>query len=149
MSRRAAELSNELSRAREGSHKRTRHVGHHDELALLKSSAGNDGIPAGLIKQQELVDRLMKPLEISDASVDKATGLIEQLMGDNAKLLKLVAEKEEEAAGWKMLHEQRSASEMTLKAVVEELMGGLRKLRIEREQELEESVAASREVVRN
>ena len=31
---------------------------------------------------------------------------------------------------------------MTLKAVVEELMGGLRKLRIEREQEVEESVAA-------
>ena len=63
-------------------------------------------------------------------------------MDDNAKLLKLVAEKEEEAAGWKMLYEQRSASEMTLKAVVEELMGGLRKLRIEREQEVEESVAA-------
>ena len=31
---------------------------------------------------------------------------------------------------------------MTLKAVVEELMGGLRKLQIEREQEVEESVAA-------
>ena len=31
---------------------------------------------------------------------------------------------------------------MTLKAVVEELMGGLRKLRVEREQEVEESVAA-------
>ena len=44
----------------------------------------------------------------------------------------LSAGKEEEAAGWKMLHEQSSASEMTLKAVVEELMGGLRKLRIER-----------------
>ena len=41
-----------------------------------------------------------------------------------------------------MLHEQSSASEMTLKAVVEELMGGSRKLRIEREQEVEESVAA-------
>ena len=41
-----------------------------------------------------------------------------------------------------MLHEQSSASEMTLKAVVEELMGGLRKLRIERDQEVEESVAA-------
>ena len=63
-------------------------------------------------------------------------------MDDNAKLLKLVAEKEEEAAGWKMLHEKSSASEMTLKAVVEELMGGLRKLRIECEQEVEESVAA-------
>ena len=84
----------------------------------------------------------MKLLEISDASDDKATGLVEQLMGDNVKLLKLVAEKEEEAVGWKMLHEQSSASEMTLKAVVEELMGGLRKLQIEREQELEESVAA-------
>ena len=59
-------------------------------------------------------------------------------MGDNAKILKLVAEQEEEAAGWKMLHEQSSASKMRLKAVVEELMGGLRKLRIERE----ESVAA-------
>ena len=84
----------------------------------------------------------MKLLKISDASVDKATCLVEQLMADNAKLLKLVAEKEEEAAGWKMLHEQSSASEMTLKAIVEELMGGLRKLRIEREQEVEESVAA-------
>ena len=85
---------------------------------------------------------MMKLLKISDASVDKATDLVEQLMGDNAKLLKALAEKEEEAAGWKMLHEQSSASEMTLKAVVEELMGGLRKLRIEREQEVEESVAA-------
>ena len=50
-----------------------------------------------------------------------------------------------------MLHEKSSASEMTLKAVVEELMGGLRKLRIEREQEVEESVAAfkqSREEMR-
>ena len=42
--------------------------------------------------------------------VDKATGLVEQLMGDNAKLLKLVAKKEDEAAGWKMMHEQSSAS---------------------------------------
>ena len=63
-------------------------------------------------------------------------------MDDNAKLLKLVAEKEEEAAGWKMLHERSSASGMTLTAVVEELMGDLRKLWIEREQEVEESVAA-------
>ena len=109
-------------------------------MALLKSLAGDDGILAGLIKQQELVDGLMKLLKISDASVDKATDLVEQLMGDNAKLLKLVAE-EEEAAGWKMLHEQTSASKMMLKAVVEELMGGLRKLRIKHEQEVEESVA--------
>ena len=85
---------------------------------------------------------MMKLLKISVPSVDKATGLVEQLMDDNAKLLKLVAEKEEEAAGWKMLHEQSSASERTLKAVVEELMGGLRKLQIEREQEVEEFVAA-------
>ena len=85
---------------------------------------------------------MMKLLKISDALVDKATGLVEQLMGDNVKLLKLLAEKDEEAAGWKMLHEQSSALEMTLKAVVEELMGGLRKLRIKREQEVEESVAA-------
>ena len=38
----------------------------------------------------------MKLLEIRDASVDKAAGLVEQLMGDNAKLLKALAEKEEE-----------------------------------------------------
>ena len=85
---------------------------------------------------------MMKLLKISDALVDKATGLVEQLMDDNEKLLKLVAEKEEEAAGWKMLHEQSSASGMTLTAVIEELMGDLRKLRIEREQEVEEYVAA-------
>ena len=84
----------------------------------------------------------MKLLKISDASVDKATGLVEQLMDDNAKLLKLVAEKEEAAAGWKMLHEQSSASGMMLIAVVEELMGDLRKILIKREQEVEESVAA-------
>ena len=63
-------------------------------------------------------------------------------MDDNAKLLKLVAEKKEEAVGWKMLHEQSNASGMMLTAVVEELMGALRKLRIEREQEVEESMAA-------
>ena len=85
---------------------------------------------------------MMKLLKISDASADKATDLVEKLMGDNAKLLKALAEKEEEAAGWKMLQEQRSASGMTLTAVVEELMGDLRKLRIEREKEVEESVAA-------
>ena len=133
---------NELSRAHEGSHKRIRGVSHSDESAFLKSFAGNDNILVGVTTQQELVDGLMKLLKISDASVDKATGLVEQLMDDNAKLLKLVAEKEEEAAGWKMLHEQSSASEMTLKAVVEELMYGLRKLQIKREQEVEESVAA-------
>jgi hypothetical protein len=54
-------------------------------------------------------------------------------MGDNAKLLKALAEKEEEAAGWKMLHEQSSALGMMLIAVIEELMGDLRKLRIKRE----------------
>ena len=41
-----------------------------------------------------------------------------------------------------MLHEQSSASGMTLTAVIEELMGDLRKLQIECEQEVEESVAA-------
>lgn len=142
MSQHVAKPSNKLSRAREGSHKRTRRVGDHDELALLKSLAGDNDILTGLIKQQELVDGLMKLLEINDASVDKATGLVEQLMGDNAKLLKVLAEKEEEAAGWKMLHEKSSASGMTLTMVVEELMGDLRKLRIERGQEVEESVAA-------
>ena len=141
MSRRAAEPSNELSRAREGSHKRIHGVGHRDELAFLKSFAGDDDILASVITQQELGDGLMKLLKIIDASVDKATGLVEKLMDDNVKLLKLVAEKEEEAAGWKMLHEQSSASGM-LTAIVEELMGDLRKLRIEREQEVEESVAA-------
>jgi hypothetical protein len=142
MSQRAAEPSNKLSPACEGSHKRTRRVGDRDELALLKSLAGNDDILAGLIKQQELVNGLTKLLKISDASVEKATGLVEQLMGDNAKLLKALTEKEEEAAGWKMLHEQSSASGMTLKVVIKELMGDLRKLWIEREQEVEESVAA-------
>ena len=144
MSRRAAEPSNELSRAREGSHKRIRGVGHCDEPAFLKSFVGDDDILAGVTTQEELVDGLMKLLKISDASVDKVTSLVEQLMDDNAKLLKLVAEKEE-AASWKMLHEQSSASEMTLKVVVEELMGGLRKLRIEREQEVEESMATFKE----
>ena len=84
----------------------------------------------------------MKLLKISDASVDKATGLVEQLMDDNAKLLKLVAEKEEAAAGWKILHEQSSSSGMALTTVVEELMGDLRKLWIKHEQEVEEYVAA-------
>ena len=50
MSRHAAEPSNELSRACEGSHKRTRRVGNRDELALLKSLASDDDILAGLIK---------------------------------------------------------------------------------------------------
>ena len=91
MSRRAGKPSNELSWACEGSHKCIRSVGHRDELVFLKSFAGDDDILAGVTKQQELVDSLMRLLEISDASVDKATGLVEQLMGDNAKLLKLVA----------------------------------------------------------
>ena len=48
----------------------------------------------------------MKLLKISDASVDKATGLVEQLIWVTMQSsTSLVAEKEEEAAGWKMLHE--------------------------------------------
>ena len=44
-----------------------------------------------------------------------------------------------------MLHEQSSASGIRLTTVTEELMGDLRKLWIEREQEVEESVAASKQ----
>ena len=99
MSRRVAEPSNKLSRACEGSHKRIRSVGHRDEPTFLNSFAGDDDILAGVTTQQELVDGLMKLLKINDASVDKETGLVEQLMSDNAKLLKALAEKEEEAAG--------------------------------------------------
>ena len=98
MSRRATEPSNDLSRAREGSRKRICSVGHRDEPTFLKSFTGDDDILAVVTTQQELVDGLMKLLKISDASVDKATGLVEQLMGDNAKLLKALAEKEEEEA---------------------------------------------------
>ena len=50
-----------------------------------------------------------------------------------------------------MLHEQSSASGMTLKSIVKELMGDLRKIRIEREQGVEEFVASvkqSREELR-
>ena len=50
MSGRAAKPSNELSRACEGSHKRTRRVGDHDELAVLKALDGDDDILASLIK---------------------------------------------------------------------------------------------------
>ena len=71
MSRRTAEPSNELSRAGEGSHKRIRRIEDRDELALPKSLASDNDILAGLIKQQELVDGLMKLLKISDASVDQ------------------------------------------------------------------------------
>ena len=42
MSRHAAEPSNELSRAREGSHKRIRGVDHRNEPAFLKSFSGDD-----------------------------------------------------------------------------------------------------------
>ena len=48
MSRRAVEPSNELSRAREGSHKLIRDIGHCDEPAFLKFFAGNDNILAGV-----------------------------------------------------------------------------------------------------
>ena len=99
MSRHTAEPSNELSRAQEGSHKCTRRIGDRNELALLKSLTSDDDILAGLIKQQELIDGLMKLLEIRDASVDKAASHVEQLMGDNVKLLKALVKKEEEAAG--------------------------------------------------
>ena len=53
MSRRAVEPSNELSRAREGSHKRIRGVGHRDEPAFLKSFAGDDDILTGVTMQQD------------------------------------------------------------------------------------------------
>jgi hypothetical protein len=142
MSCRAAGPSNELSRAGEGSHKRTHCVGELDELAGLKSLASDDDILAGLINQQELLAGLEKLLEISDASVDKATGLIVKLMGDNAKLHEELDKQKEEAAGWRELYEKSVASRMTLTAVVHELGDDLKKLRIERELQVEESVAA-------
>ena len=52
MSGHAARPSNELSRAREGSHKRIHGVGHRDEPTFLKSFAGNDDILAGITTQQ-------------------------------------------------------------------------------------------------
>nr|XP_020152673.1 vegetative cell wall protein gp1-like [Aegilops tauschii subsp. strangulata] len=63
MSRRAAEPLNELSWAREGSHKRIRGVAHRNEPAFLKSFADNDDIPAGVTAQQEL-PALIRPGEI-------------------------------------------------------------------------------------
>ena len=50
MSRHAV-VPSKLSRAREGSHKHNRSVGDHDELALLKSLAGDDNILVALIKK--------------------------------------------------------------------------------------------------
>ena len=79
MSGRATEPSNELSWAREGSHKRIHGIGHRDEPAFLKSFAGDDDILAGVSTQQELVDGLMKLLKIGDAVVDKATGILNYL----------------------------------------------------------------------
>ena len=51
MSRHAAEPSNELSRTREGAHKRIRSIGHHDEPAFLMSFAGHDDILVGVTTQ--------------------------------------------------------------------------------------------------
>jgi hypothetical protein len=141
MSYRTAEPSNELSWAGKGSHKRTHRVGEHDELAGPKSLASDDNILAGLINQQELVAALVKLLEISDASVEKVTGLVVQLMGDNVKLHKEFGKQKEEAAGWKKLHEKGSASLMMLTAVIHELRDDLKKLRIELKLRVEESVA--------
>jgi hypothetical protein len=76
MSWRAAEPSNKLSPAGEGSRKRTRSIDKRKELAVLKSLAIDDTSLTGLIRQQELVDSLVKLLEISDASVEKATSLV-------------------------------------------------------------------------
>jgi hypothetical protein len=142
MSCRATEPSNELSRAGEGSHKHTRHVGELDELAGLKSLASDDDILASLINQQELVTGLEKLLEISDASVDKVTGLVVKPMGDNAKLHEELDKQKEKAAGWRELYEKSVTSRMTLTAVVHELGDDLKKLHIERELQVEESMAA-------
>ena len=71
LSWRTAEPSNELSWAREGSHKCTRRVGDRDELALVKSLANDDDILDALIKQEEMVNGLMKMLEISDARLTR------------------------------------------------------------------------------
>jgi hypothetical protein len=143
MSCRAAGPSNELSWAGEGSHKRSHRVGELDELAGLKSLASDDDILAGLINQQELLTGLEKLLKISDASVDKATGLVVKLMGDNAKLHEELDKQKEEAVGWRGLYEKSVTSRMMLTAVVHELGDDLQKLRIERELQVEESVATA------
>ena len=71
ISRRAVDPLNQLSWSRRGSHKRIRDVGYRDELAFLKSFAGDDDILTSVTTQQELLDGLMKLLKISDASVDQ------------------------------------------------------------------------------
>ena len=85
---------------------------------------------------------MVKLLEISDASIEKAASLIVRLMDDNAKLHKELAKKEEETDSWKNLHDKSGVSGMTMKVVVEELMDDLKKLHIEPELQVEESLAA-------
>ena len=51
MSRCVTEPSNELSWAREGSHKRIHGIGHRDEPAFLKSFASDDDILVGITMQ--------------------------------------------------------------------------------------------------
>jgi hypothetical protein len=76
---------------------------------------------------------LEKLLEISDTSIDKVTGLVVKIMGDNAKLHKELDKQKEEAAGSRELYEKSVALWMTLIAIVHELGDDLKKLRIERE----------------
>ena len=75
---------------------------------------------------------MQKLLEKSDASVEKATGLISRLANELHK-------KNEEAARWMKLHEKSSALVTKLEAVVEELMDENAKLLAKHKRLVEDS----------
>ena len=87
--RRHAETSKDLSRAGDGSQERPSRGGEHAELAALESLS-LDGMPdqlnKHLNKQKELTASLVRLLNKSIASENKATGKILQLQEDKAKL---------------------------------------------------------------
>ena len=100
-------------------------------MAVFDSLA-NDDMRIDLDRKDDMINDLVKLLEKRDASVDRATGLVEKLMEEND--------------AWKKLLEKKSASEGRLKELFEELLEDLAKLYIEREGLLKESTERVKEL---
>ena len=139
-----AQVSNDLSRGGESSHKRIRHGDDLGKMAVQNSLASDDLLDE-LIKQQQFIARLEKLLQQSNASVEKSTGLIVRSVCENEKLLNELDQKDREAARLKNLYEQSHALVQKLSGEVGQLMDEKAEVLVKYKSLVEDSFAAVEE----
>ena len=139
-----AQVSNDLSRGCDSSHKRIRHGDDLGKMAVQNSLASDDLLDE-LIKQQQFIARLEKLLQQSNASVEKSTGLIVRSVCENEKLLNELDQKDREAARLKNLYEESHALVQKLSGEVGQLMDEKAEVLVKYKSLVEDSFAAVEE----